>query len=544
MTAEGADHGPSSRSAALRRWVLLAAVVLAANTCTSASRIRAQTPPDPAPPTIPDAQPAVDAPLFVGQNTFPAPLGRQADLTPPLATVRSNGGNTGVFDGPAPLGKAPVTDSTANDVRAPLLWNRQGDMVTGCRQQVAADLIKGCVATVSSATLAIQARWLPPGQDLNLGSLALDDQRRAIFTTAQSHLVDLGLPDDGGTTFRPLRDMDVTAYLAPSELLAYAIEDGADNLWFATGARLGNGDPAPATTVGYVTPDDKVVVTRLPGLVVESPLAVDQGDVYLTTAPATGADVAGATSGIYDLTAGGGQVQTVWRATYDVGSARQPGAPTRGRGSPVVLLGPQYLAITDNADAQAHLLVYLRGPLGPQARPGSDPRLVCKVGLFTPGESAVSAGLIGLSSGPVNSVIVANGWNAPGPVAVAGADDPANSMNAMGPGLTRVDVAADGSGCTVSWTTPIRMKTAPVLSSATGLIYGYSQDEQRAATGSYIWYFVAIDYRTGRVVWRQRAGAGGTKNDNREPLVLGANGVLYQSVPLGLVWMRDLAQRP
>ncbi len=78
----------------------------------------------------------------------------------------------------------------------------------------------------------------------------------------------------------------------------------------------------------------------------------------------------------------------------------------------------------------------------------------------------------------------------------------------------------------------------------TGLVYGYTEDEARAAGGSYVWYFVAVDYRTGRVVWRQRAGAGSTKNDDGEPTVAGANGVLYQTVPLGLVWMRDVTQHP
>jgi hypothetical protein len=117
-------------------------------------------------------------------------------------------------------------------------------------------------------------------------------------------------------------------------------------------------------------------------------------------------------------------------------------------------------------------------------------------------------------------------------------------MATMATGLARVDVALDGTGCQTAWTVPLRLKTAPVLSTTTGLVYGYTQDEARAAAGRYIWYFVAVDYRTGRVTWRQRSGAGGTKNDNRQPLVLGANGVLYQTLPLGLVGMRDVAQRP
>jgi hypothetical protein len=142
------------------------------------------------------------------------------------------------------------------------------------------------------------------------------------------------------------------------------------------------------------------------------------------------------------------------------------------------------------------------------------------------------------------SVVVANGQNAPPPLASPADGGPANDLTPMTPGVSRVDIALDGSSCSTVWTMPLRLPSGLVLSSTTGLVYGYTQDVDRAAAGSYIWYYVAVDYRTGRVLWRQRAGAGSTKNDNRQPLTLGANGVLYQPVPLGLEWMRDVAQRP
>jgi hypothetical protein len=166
------------------------------------------------------------------------------------------------------------------------------------------------------------------------------------------------------------------------------------------------------------------------------------------------------------------------------------------------------------------------------------------VALFSPGASAVTTTPIGYSSGTTNSVIVVNGFNTPSVLTNPADDGLANNMNQMPGGVSRIDVLPDGSGCQTRWTTGLRLKTAPVLAGTTGLIYGYTQDEVRAAVGSYIWYFAALDYPTGRIVWRQRAGAGATKNDNRQPTVLGADGVLFQTVPLGLVWMRDLAQQP
>jgi hypothetical protein len=170
------------------------------------------------------------------------------------------------------------------------------------------------------------------------------------------------------------------------------------------------------------------------------------------------------------------------------------------------------------------------------------------VALFSPGASAVITAPIGYSSGDsptdANSVIVVNGYNAPPALASPTDGGGANNINQMAPGVARIDVLPDGSGCQTRWTAPVRMKTGPVLSTTTGLVYGYTEDEARAATGSYVWYFVAVDYRNGRVVWRQRTGAGSTKNDNRQPTMVGANGVLYQTLPLGLEWMRDVAQRP
>jgi hypothetical protein len=568
------------------------------------------------PPAIPDAQSAVDAPLFVGQSTFPAPLSAQIDFTPRLATARADGGNSGAIDGPAPLGRAPVTGSAAVAIRAPLLWGRRGGLTAGCQIELAPGLTKSCLAAVDASTLTVQARWSPPGQDLNLATALVDDADRIIVTTQQRHLFVVSRPDSDGGQFRVLRDIDLNGHLADGQGLLASVVDGSGNLWFASGgappsgeAPLGEAPPlrgaATNTVVGYVTSDDQVVTTTLADQRAETTLAVDQRDVYLATSPAGSADKAGARGAVYDFTSATGQIETVWRESYDAGSAAKPGATTRGTGAPVVLLGGQYLAVTDNADGQSHLLIYLRGALAAEgahgasgsttstalgaAAPGTnpassttgpaqsgplptgptstgastttpaagtqsgtgtagDPRLVCSVALFSPGASAITSAPIGYSSGDspsdVNSVIVVNGYDAPPPLSSPSDGGPANNINQMAPGVARIDVLPDGSGCQTEWTVPLRIKAGPVLSTATGLVYGYTQDEARAAAGSYVWYFVAIDYRNGRVVWHQRTGAGSTKNDNRQPTVLGANGVLYQTLPLGLVWMRDVAQRP
>lgn len=567
-----------------RRLIPTTLVMLLAAACQGTSGLPAQ-PITAGPPPIPDAQPAVDAPLFVGQNAFAAPLSDQADFAPLVATGRSDGGNTGVVDGPAPLGRAPVTGSAAVPLQAPLLWGRRG-LTVGCQYSVDPGLTKPCLAAVDTATLTITSRWLPPGQDLNLTTAVIDDSDRIVVTTRQRHLFVVTRPDAEGGAFRVGRDIDLNGHLSDGQGLLAAAPDSNGNLWFVSGGPPPSGQAATDTTVGYVTPEDQVVTVTLSSQRVETGLAVDQGNVYLATAPAGAADGPGAQGLVYDLTAAGGQIQVLWRATYDAGGAPKPGGTTRGTGSPVVLLGSQYLAVTDNADAQTHLLVFLRGPLpGSPAHPTgsttapvsstgsstsappatatptappttagstaaaaagavSDPRLVCSVALFTAGASAVTSAPVGYSSADTTSVIVANGFNAPAPLASPADGGPANDINQMAAGVSRIDVAPDGSGCRTQWTTPLRLKTAPVLSVMTGLVYGYTEDEARAAAGTYVWYFAAVDFRSGRVVWQQRIGAGSTKNDNRQQTVIGANGVLYQCVAGGLVWMRDVAQQP
>lgn len=551
---------------------------MAAVACTGTPTPPVQQPLVAGPPAIPDTQPAVDFALFLGQRAFASPLSNETDFAPLLSTARVDGGNSGVVDGPSPLGVAPVTGSAELPLQPPLLWGR-GGMVAGCQIALDPGLTKNCLAAVDASTLTIEARWLPAGQDLDLDSAVLYDSDRVVVATLQRHVIVVQAPANAGGTFQELRDIDLSGHLADNQSLLSVAADVDGNLWFVSGGASPTGQPAVDTTVGYVTPDDQVVTTTLPDQLVATGLAIDQEDVYLATAPAAapvpetaGAPVLGADEGqLYDLTAATNLVQVVWHESFDAGSSVKAGATVRGSGAPVVLLGTQYLAITDNADPQPHLLIFQRGPLAPSSSSGTttatsgatttmttsstvpgeapppttgDPRLVCSVALFSPGASAVTTAPIGYSSDGTNSVFVTNGYGTPPPLAGPSDAGPANDIGQMPGGMTRVDVLPDGSGCRTVWTAGLRLDTAPILSTTTGLIYGYTQDPVAAASGNYVWYFVAVDERSGDVIWQQRAGAGSTKNDDGLPTVVGANGVLYQCVPLGLVWMHDVGQHP
>jgi hypothetical protein len=128
------------------------------------------------------------------------------------------------------------------------------------------------------------------------------------------------------------------------------------------------------------------------------------------------------------------------------------------------------------------------------------------------------------------SLVVENNYGYTGPAAM-------ELGGTTRPGFARVDVAADGSGCRLVWTnTSISAPTVvPKLSFATGLIYAYTKTS--APTDP--WYWTAIDFRTGALVWRQVAGTGLGYNNNYAGLTLGPDGTAYLGTLGGIISLRD-----
>ena len=70
---------------------------------------------------------------------------------------------------------------------------------------------------------------------------------------------------------------------------------------------------------------------------------------------------------------------------------------------------------------------------------------------------------------------------------------------------------------------------------ATGLVYTYT----KGAATSDPWYFTAIDFRTGRTVYRRLAGTGVGYNNNYAGIALARNAAEYVGTLGGIVAMRD-----
>jgi hypothetical protein len=106
-----------------------------------------------------------------------------------------------------------------------------------------------------------------------------------------------------------------------------------------------------------------------------------------------------------------------------------------------------------------------------------------------------------------------------------------------------VDIDADGQGCHVVWRSNERSPTlVPKLSLENGLVYLYTKDPDPFNDDPF--YLTAVDFRTGRTVYKRRAGNGLGYNNNYAPVTLGPDGTAYVGVLGGLVALRDRVAPP
>jgi hypothetical protein len=155
--------------------------------------------------------------------------------------------------------------------------------------------------------------------------------------------------------------------------------------------------------------------------------------------------------------------------------------------------------------------------------------------VFSPGAGATDNSLIGTT----RSLVVENNYG----YKVSAAD---LSGGASIAGLTRIDVVKKMRGkhrgrgwkarfrCRPAWTSDERAPSVvPKLSLANGLVYTYTKPPR--SDGIDAWYLTALDFRSGRTVYRRLAGTGFGFNNNYAPVTLGPDGTAYVGVLGGLV---------
>lgn len=496
----------------LRSRVVQLACAAAALACTVPATGQAGAMP------IPSVPPGPDIPAFLGTPAVAAPIIGIPPVPshPYLAAsgdsgIHNDGWMSDTYTRPGPLGVATQVNSVLlGSECGSVAFDRAGRIVTTCLGMAPG------LYLIDPNTMAVLGKHPLPGRSpLDLlkpggfnnfgggGYFYLDHEDRAVVGTGTGHLqIFAETPAADGFTL--VRDYDLTGVLQPGETLNSALPDSDGLIWFVAKA---NG------VVGTLDPDTGVAqVIRLgsgENDQIENSFAVgDAGEVYI----ATNRELLRFDAGPADAP------RITWRVTYANSGQRKPGQVDDGTGTTPTVLPDGYVAITDNADPM-NVVVY-------RTEPDVDRREVCAVPVFAPGASATENSLIGAG----RSLIVENNY---------GYANPRSTMlgNTTVPGFARVDIDPDGAGCTLAWTntTEAAPSVVPKLSLATGLIYTYTKGTQPTDP----WYWTALDFRTGEMVWKRLSGVGFGFNNNYAGIALGPDGTAFVGTLGGLISLRD-----
>ncbi len=467
------------------------------------------------PPAIPQGPLAANVTPFEGSAAKPDPFSlprapRNPFMAPNgVSNLHNDAYQTDAYRWTGPLGLRTRTQSAfyAGPVLsrecASITFDARGRLVTVC-----VGLDRPVLAAIDPATLTPLATYpLPPRRPSGAnpftdfsggGYFYLDDRDRVVAPTTTRHV--LVIAETPGPGFSKRRDFDLTGALAGDDKIVSALPDWYGRIWFASSKGV----------TGWINRRSGAIHARDLGAPIGNSFAVDErGGVYVVTDRA-----------LYRLTAHRGRVRTVWRHGYPNDGAVKPGQTQAGSGTtPTIMGGGRYVAITDNADP-VHVIV-LQRRVQPRGR-----RVVCRRRIFHAGASSTDQSLIGAG----RTLIAENNFG----YKVTATEN--GGVTARG--LERIDLDRDGRGCRKVWHSSVRAPSVvPKVSATAGLVYTYTKPERKDNQDA--WYLTALDFDTGRTVWRRLSGEGLGYNNNYAPITLAPNGTAYVGVLGGMVKFRD-----
>jgi hypothetical protein len=470
--------------------------------------------PSPGTPAVPIPS-APASPAFTGAPATPHPI-RGIAPTPRNRFMAPNGRSeihddawqTDAYTWAGPLGRSPVVSSTLiNHDCGSITFDAQGRLVSVCVGLAGPELYMFDPHTLATlATFALPPRQSVPTnvfQDFTGGGyFYLDSRNQVVTSTTTRHILVIGETASG---FAQEHDYDLSGVLSASEQITSALPDSHGLLWFV------------ARTDGVVgtlnLSSGAIHVVRVGhGSVgeIENSFAADQhGGVFIAS------DVR-----LYRFTAGpGGVPRITWSVRYPNSGVAKPGQVDAGTGTTPTVMQGGYVNITDNANPM-DVVVYRT------AVRVHGPRLVCKVPVFSRGASDTENSLMVAG----RSMLVENNYGYTGPTTTS-------NGGVTAPGFARVDINRNGRGCHTVWTntTDAAPTVVSKLSLAAGLVYTYT----KAAGATDPWYFTALDFRTGRAVYRQLAGTGVGYNNNYAGIAIARDGDEYLGTLDGVVALRD-----
>ena len=456
--------------------------------------------------------------VSVPQHPYLAPEGTNG--------MHGNSYNTGTYDYVGPLGVDPVVKSRSLNVFgglvATLMFDSQGRIMC-----ISGNVVGFRLLLLDADSLEILAETrLPQRASTREFFRTLDFSHISSDTSggAYCHLLSgdrpiIGNSDNviqiyyidessGAPEWKIEAEYDIAPYLEEGAYITDAIPDFEGNYWFVT--RPGD--------VGFVDPDTgEVSVMRLQGEEIQNTLAVCADGIYIVS------DYA-----MYRFEIQNGKPVYTWRTEYDRGVETKPGAINQGSGTTPTLLDVpcadgsvrKLCAITDNADERVNLVVYDR----------ETGEAIVTEPLFQAGRSVSENSIIAHG----RSFIIENNYSESGAGFLV--SDPTSE-----PGVTRIDMNADCTGCEVVWESSEASATVvPKLSAGNGLVYLYTRvRNEDIPENTVAWYFTAVDFNTGETVYKVFTGCGRNWNNSYGPITVGPNGTAYVGVFNGLVSVSD-----
>jgi hypothetical protein len=501
--------------------------------------------PAPAVTPIPTVAPSV-LPEFIGKaakaHPLPAPrVPQNPSLAPnPFNNAHSDTWMSDAYAYSGPLGRdLEVLSSTLAEARqnpngrvydcGNITFDRYGRLILAC-----AGGGEFTLALADPVSLEVLASYPLPVATTEAGGLASaytyqDSDNQVVVAAADNTIRVVRMT--GSKAHPRFEDgpvYDVSDRMSQDDNMNGVMVDWRGRIWFAIrgAATMGVLDPATDPPTTHVLPLNDF--GEEDGGQIKNSFPIDHEDAYVVT-----------TKGMYRITADpDGEPRIVWSAQYENVGYTKPGQYSPGSGTTPTILGRgKYVAIADNAD-QTHVVVYRTVA---KLRPGQD-RVVCQVPVFKKGHGAVEDSLIGSGL----SLIVENNY---GSTIDFNVDPPKNTPSE--PGMARVDIDPNGKGCTLVWENDevVAPNVAPKLSTRTGLIYTITRKYDKSVVnmlpdGLDVYYWAAIDFRTGKLMWERQAGNGWRYDGYWAGSAIGPTGTAYVGQYGGLLAIRDANRCP
>jgi hypothetical protein len=459
-------------------------------------------------------------PAVIGTPSDPRPLDAINDIQHPFladsqrSSMHGGAHNWDINTYPGPLGHNTTAKhrkfSNIIGVAPNISFDSQGRLITVSIKLNRIELHLLDPETLETLTMLELPPKASPSDNSGGGYFHIDAQDRVLLAPANDTI---SIYEIGESPERPkwqlVEQYDIGGLLPEGVNIHDVIPDWEGNLWFVTGgAYLGYRDHETGKFYTYELPAE--------GETIQNSFAVDEEGLYVAS-----------TDAIYQfqINAQTKEPFYTWREDYDNGAVQKPGTLSHGSGTSPTLIGDDLVAIADDGDPFTNIVVYKK------SASIEGERRICKVPLFGEGKSATENSLLVYG----NAMVVQNDY---------GHVYTGNALKTS-PGIMRVDVREDRSGCDVIWHNEAFLsQSLPRLSTATGLLYFYTFQKQQPDDFFGGWYLSAVDWDTGESLWDRLIGRGtgsmiDTLSSVTAPVVLGPNGAAYAGIRTGVIMAKD-----